>query len=79
MGNSDAICASKMISPSDFGPSQLTFFCSSLPHSTMPAQTQQAFKRYVEVGRVVLVNKGEGEGKLATIVEIVDHNRVSIR
>ncbi|CAO1619088.1 unnamed protein product [Sympodiomycopsis kandeliae] len=42
----------------------------------MPAQ--EAFKRYVEVGRVVLVNKGEGEGKLATIVEIVDHNRAII-
>ena len=38
---------------------------------------QEAFKRYVEVGRVVLVNKGEGEGKLAVIAEIVDHNKVS--
>lgn len=41
----------------------------------MPAQ--QAFQRYVEVGRVVLVNKGESEGKLAAIVEIIDHNKVS--
>lgn len=39
---------------------------------------QEAFKRYVEVGRVVLINKGESEGKLAVIVEIVDHNKVSI-
>jgi len=34
------------------------------------------FKRYVEVGRVVLVNDGPNAGKLATIVEIIDHNRV---
>jgi hypothetical protein len=39
---------------------------------------QEAFKRYVEVGRVVLINQGESEGKLAVIVEIVDHNKVSI-
>lgn len=33
--------------------------------------------RLVEVGRVVLVNKGQYAGKLATIVEIIDHKRVS--
>jgi large subunit ribosomal protein L14e len=32
--------------------------------------------RFVELGRVVLVNKGAYAGKLATIVEIVDHKRV---
>lgn len=32
--------------------------------------------RLVEVGRVVLVNKGQYKGKLATIVEIIDHKRV---
>lgn len=37
-----------------------------------------SFKRYVEVGRVILVSKGENQGKLATIVEIVDQNRVCI-
>ncbi|GAA5880322.1 hypothetical protein JCM16303_003896 [Sporobolomyces ruberrimus] len=36
------------------------------------------FKRYVEVGRVVLVNDGPCAGKLATIVEIIDHNRALI-
>ncbi|TNY23533.1 ribosomal protein [Rhodotorula diobovata] len=36
------------------------------------------FKRYVEVGRVVLVNDGPNAGKLATIVEIIDHNRALI-
>lgn len=35
--------------------------------------------RLVEVGRVVLVNKGQYKGKLATIVEIIDHKRVSFR
>lgn len=38
----------------------------------------EAFKRYVEVGRVVLLNGGESEGKLAVIAEIIDQNRVSI-
>ncbi len=41
---------------------------------TMPA----SFKRYVEVGRVVLVEEGPSAGKLAVIVEIIDHNRVSL-
>ncbi|PWN23107.1 hypothetical protein BCV69DRAFT_310593 [Microstroma glucosiphilum] len=39
---------------------------------------QEAFKRYVEVGRVVLINQGESEGKLAVIVEIVDHNKAIV-
>jgi large subunit ribosomal protein L14e len=32
--------------------------------------------RQVEVGRVVLFNEGEFEGRLATVVEIIDHKRV---
>lgn len=40
----------------------------------MPA----SFKRYVEVGRVVLVEEGPSAGQLAVIVEIIDHNRVSL-
>ncbi|GAA5860015.1 hypothetical protein JCM5353_004885 [Sporobolomyces roseus] len=36
------------------------------------------FKRYVEVGRVVLVNDGPSAGKLAVIAEIIDHNRALI-
>lgn len=39
----------------------------------------QSFKRYVEVGRVVLINQGPSEGKLAVVAEIIDHNRVSNR
>nr|CAA05694.1 ribosomal protein l14 [Schizosaccharomyces pombe] len=38
----------------------------------------EGFKRYVEVGRVVLVTKGEYTGKLAVIVDIVDHKRALI-
>ena len=45
---------------------------------TSQAQQPSAFKRFVEVGRVVLVNEGPSAGKLAVIVEIIDHNRVRI-
>ena len=34
--------------------------------------------RQVEVGRVVLFNEGEFEGRLAVIVEIIDHKRVCV-
>ncbi|KAJ1667398.1 hypothetical protein IW140_000889 [Coemansia sp. RSA 1813] len=37
-----------------------------------------SFKRLVEVGRVVLINRGSDSGKIATIVEIVDHRRAII-
>lgn len=40
-------------------------------------QQQGTFKRQVEVGRVVLINYGADAGKLAVIIDIVDHNRVS--
>jgi large subunit ribosomal protein L14e len=33
------------------------------------------FSRYVEVGRVVLINHGPDAGKLATVVDIVDQNK----
>mmetsp|Transcript_27324 Transcript_27324/g.76654 ORF Transcript_27324/g.76654 Transcript_27324/m.76654 type:complete len:135 (+) Transcript_27324:137-541(+) len=36
------------------------------------------FKRYVEVGRIVLVNFGPEEGKLATIIDVVDQNKCLI-
>ncbi|KAI8616905.1 ribosomal protein L14-domain-containing protein [Chytriomyces sp. MP71] len=36
------------------------------------------FNRYVEVGRVVLVNYGPDAGKLAVIVDIVDHARALV-
>jgi large subunit ribosomal protein L14e len=34
--------------------------------------------RQVEIGRVVLFNEGEFEGRLAVIVEIIDHKRVRL-
>ncbi|TPX34229.1 hypothetical protein SmJEL517_g03087 [Synchytrium microbalum] len=36
------------------------------------------FERFVEVGRVVLVNYGPDAGKIAVIVDIVDHSRVMV-
>jgi|TARA_B110000090_G_C13286495_1_gene410201 large subunit ribosomal protein L14e len=36
------------------------------------------FSRFVEVGRVVLINYGPDAGKIATIVDIVDAKRVSM-
>ena len=33
------------------------------------------FNRYVEVGRVVLINHGPDAGKLATVIDIVDQNK----
>jgi ribosomal protein L14E/L6E/L27E len=35
------------------------------------------FARQVQVGRVVLLTYGPDAGKLATIVEVIDHGRVS--
>ncbi|WVO16695.1 hypothetical protein L204_104376 [Cryptococcus depauperatus] len=45
---------------------------------TVAGGEQSTFKRFVEVGRVVLVNEGPSAGKLAVIVEIIDHNRALI-
>ncbi|KAI8066420.1 60S ribosomal protein L14e [Gongronella butleri] len=39
---------------------------------------QGAFNRQVEVGRIVLLNTGVDAGKLAVIVEIIDHNRALV-
>ncbi|KDN46088.1 hypothetical protein RSAG8_04595, partial [Rhizoctonia solani AG-8 WAC10335] len=42
----------------------------------MPAPS--TFKRFVEVGRVVLLTSGPSEGRIAVVVEIIDHNRAII-
>ncbi|CAM0139333.1 unnamed protein product [Umbelopsis sp. WA50703] len=39
---------------------------------------QGSFQRQVEVGRLVLINYGKDSGKLAVIVDIVDHSRALI-
>lgn len=36
----------------------------------------QPFKRFVEIGRVALVNYGKEYGRLVVIVDVIDHNRV---
>lgn len=34
------------------------------------------FKRFVQIGRVVLINYGPDQGKLATIIDVLDGARV---
>ena len=41
------------------------------------AEKKILYKRFAEVGRVVLIQYGPDVGKLATIIDIVDQNRVS--
>uniref|UniRef100_A0A7C9DQB5 Large ribosomal subunit protein eL14 domain-containing protein n=1 Tax=Opuntia streptacantha TaxID=393608 RepID=A0A7C9DQB5_OPUST len=36
------------------------------------------FKRYVEIGRVALVNYGKDYGRLVVIVDVLDQNRVLV-
>jgi large subunit ribosomal protein L14e len=36
------------------------------------------FRRYVEIGRVALVNYGPQYGKLVVIVDVIDQNRALI-
>lgn len=40
------------------------------------AGSAQGFTRFVEIGRVVLVNYGPDEGKLAVILDVADNNKV---
>lgn len=39
----------------------------------------QVFNRLVEIGRVVFVKEGVDDGKLATVVEVIDGNRVCLQ
>jgi len=36
------------------------------------------FTRFVEIGRVGLISYGPDTGKLCTIVNVIDHNRVLV-
>merc|ERR1712176_238151 len=45
---------------------------------SLPSYLAMAYKRFVQVGRVVLINYGPGLGKLAAITEIIDQNRVQV-
>jgi hypothetical protein len=40
------------------------------------AKPNKLYNRYVQIGRVVVVNYGPEAGKLATIIDVVDQNRV---
>ena len=46
-----------------------------LKWSSYSLQTM-VYKRLVEIGRVVFIAKGDNEGKLATIVNVIDGNKV---
>ncbi|KAL8498075.1 hypothetical protein ACS0TY_021416 [Phlomoides rotata] len=37
-----------------------------------------SFKRYVEIGRVALVNYDKDYGKLVVIVDVIDQNRALV-
>ena len=41
-------------------------------------KSKSLFKRFAEVGRVVFIQYGPETGKLATIIDIVDQNRVRV-
>jgi len=51
------------------------WFVLAQAKTPMPAPL---FKRFVEIGRVVLVNYGPDQGKLCVIVDVIDHNRVLV-
>lgn len=51
---------------------KLNFRFETITTGTMP------FQRYVEIGRVAMINYGDEYGKLVVISDVVDHNRVSI-
>ena len=46
------------------------------PAGPLLAGAMTVFKRFVEIGRVVLISYGPDAGKLATIVDVIDANRV---
>mmetsp|Transcript_1630 Transcript_1630/g.2423 ORF Transcript_1630/g.2423 Transcript_1630/m.2423 type:complete len:165 (-) Transcript_1630:226-720(-) len=46
-----------------------------LPLANFYFTGKMVFSRFVEVGRVVLINYGPDAGKLATIVDIIDQNK----
>lgn len=40
---------------------------------------KMVFRRFVELGRVVVINYGEDAGKLGVIVDVIDQNKVRTR
>ena len=43
-----------------------------------PFSPSQPFNKYLEIGRVCLINYGPDAGKLCTVLDFVDHNRVLV-
>lgn len=37
----------------------------------------QPFKKFVEIGRIVVLQEGPVAGKIAAVVDVIDQNRVS--
>lgn len=48
----------------------------NIPANMGDAEIKTSSWRLVELGRVILFNTGPHDGRLATIVEIIDHKRV---
>ncbi|CAK9149735.1 unnamed protein product [Ilex paraguariensis] len=44
----------------------------------MLEKSSKPFKRFIEIGRVALVNYGKDYGKLVVIVDVIDHNRALV-
>ncbi|XP_026396629.1 60S ribosomal protein L14-1-like [Papaver somniferum] len=50
-------------------------FQNGITSTQVPLFSNLPFKRYVEIGRVALVNYGECYGKLVAIVDVIHQNR----
>ncbi|KAG5603284.1 hypothetical protein H5410_034654 [Solanum commersonii] len=48
------------------------------PDSSSIRSPKMPFKRFVEIGRVALVNYGKDYGKLVVIVDVIDQNRALV-
>ncbi|ONM57178.1 60S ribosomal protein L14-1 [Zea mays] len=48
------------------------------PPLASPTAARMPFKRFVEIGRVALVNYGKDYGRLVVIVDVVDQNRALV-
>merc|ERR1712189_84904 len=42
------------------------------------SNSKMVYKRFVQIGRVALINSGADEGKLCVIVDIIDQNRALV-
>ena len=68
----------KQITKLAFGFLCFLWFVASPSNEDLQQYNKMPFTRYVEVGRIVLINFGPLAGKLATVVDIVDQNKCLI-